>query len=964
MANQSKIAIHIQSTWGNQGTEAAKKDTQGLKRETAGIKKEADLMGKAMGVLSKAAAGAVVAAGVAIVKVSSESIKAFGQFDKQIREVFTLLPQLSDEAMGKMTDDVRQFMMETGRASSDAVPALYQAISAGVPPGNVFDFLKVANEAALGGATTLETAVNGLTSVVNAYGADVISTARASDLLFTAVKGGKTTFGEMSSSMYQALPPFAALGLEFGNLTAAAAALTSQGVPTAQTMTQLRQLALELSKDGGKAAETFERLSGKSFKQFIAEGNNLQDALEIMAKGAAGMGVGINDLFSSVEAGNAALGLTGKGAAKFTSELEAAADAAMATADAAAIMSGSLEQQEALARAAKEEFKLLIGEALEPAHRAWLELQTSIVQTASGVLRENLALKENYDARVQSYDQGAKHIEQLEIMAAKYGALVDANGHTTDSLYAVGDAIDIINNRFNPWNSSLQDLEMNTRALEIASNLLANGFTGTGKELGELAIKMVDLERVQGNVTNQAIAYYLGMANVVSVQREAKESTTFFGLALKDAAGIMREAAEAAAIQAAAQAQALAEQRQQLILTRQEQERLAAVTGDYFTTAVNAGSNALVTWQRTVITSGGLTREQTANLGELSSAYERTQANIRSLQGGVGSLGLTEEELNKKLAEQYATLGLLEQAMGPLQAITREVVGVNQGYAYNQSAINQALYEAADAAGASATELALLGLATGKLSEEQAVAALKSAALQEKIKELGQAIAEGMDPQVALNHLESFQNRLDATDFTVRLGIEVEDGEQEKAVAKVKDIAAKGVPQDDRKIPLVIEADDTAVSSVFGTIATQTAALFDTQYLIDVDTSVIAEAIETVDVLQTDISELTAPTWVMEVEAAAEQAKGEIAQIESRLAALVGQTYTVQVNVATNDIPGVGSSPPGTSPPGAPPGGSGPQGAYGGGDYIVINTQDRSDLAVQNIQQWQRQKELASRSFS
>ena len=43
--------------------------------------------------------------------------------------------------------------------------------------------------------------------------------------------------------------------------------------------TQLRNMFVELSKEGGKTSELFKELSGKSFRDFIAEGNNVQDAL-------------------------------------------------------------------------------------------------------------------------------------------------------------------------------------------------------------------------------------------------------------------------------------------------------------------------------------------------------------------------------------------------------------------------------------------------------------------------------------------------------------------------------------------------------------------------------------------------------------------------------------------------------------------------------------------------------------
>lgn len=334
------------------------------------------------------------------------------------------------------------------------------------------------------------------------------------------------------------------------------------------------------------------------------------------------------------------------------------------------------------------------------------------------------------------------------------------------------------------------------------------------------------------------------------------------------AAEAMKRKAEATREASEKEKQALGSYRQELILLREEQERLASITGDYFTTAVNAGENALVTWNRTVSTSGGLTGEQRTNLDELARAYERTHENIRSLQGGVGGLGLSEDELNKKLEEQYAQLGMIEAAMGPLQGITAEVTGVTEGWRYNQEAINSELYKAADAAGASATELALLGLATGQLSEAQAIAALKSAALQEKITELGKAIADGMDPTEALNRLDSFQAGLEAQDFTVRLGIEVEGGAEEKARSKISDIVAKGIPEDDRKIEIVASAEPaelTIAGFVEGFLQPAVDGLY--EILLQAETAGAETAVsnlkKTIDQLQDRTVTITVDTVVM-----------------------------------------------------------------------------------------------------
>jgi TP901 family phage tail tape measure protein len=277
-----------------------------------------------------AMAGAAVG-GAAAVAMAGKSLAEFANFEKGMQEVYTLLPDISGDAMGEMEQQVKDFAREFGVLPEKTIPALYQAISAGVPQDNVFEFLEVAQKAAKGGVTELEVAVDGITSVINAYGTDVLSAAQASDLMFTAVKKGKTTFDELSQSLFQVIPTASALGVEFGDVTAALASMTAQGTPTRVATTQLRQLFVELSRAGGEAATTFESMSGKTFSAFVREGGNVAEALQLMQIAADEQNVSMADMFGSVEAGNAALALSGKNMEGFIGNLEEMGNAAGAT---------------------------------------------------------------------------------------------------------------------------------------------------------------------------------------------------------------------------------------------------------------------------------------------------------------------------------------------------------------------------------------------------------------------------------------------------------------------------------------------------------------------------------------------------------------------------------------------------------------------------------------------------------
>lgn len=337
--------------------------------DASGAKKafgEVEASGGVFGTSMKNLAG-VIAGVFAVDKIKDfavGSVDAFRVFETGMNEVFTLLPGITTGAMSQMTKDVKQFAVDFRVLPQEVVPALYQALSAGVPPGNVFEFLETAQKAAKGGVADLTTAVDGISSVINAYGSNVISATQASDMMFTAVRLGKTTFAELSGSLFNVIPTAAALGVKFSDVTAGLAAMTSQGVPTSVATTQMRQLFVELSKEGSNTASTFQTLSGKSFKEFVASGGNVQTALQLMEQHAQTTGVGVNDLFGSVEAGSAALALTGQGTERFTQFLGEMNNSAGATDKAYAQMSEGVGAKLDTLKSKFEVFKLAVGEAL------------------------------------------------------------------------------------------------------------------------------------------------------------------------------------------------------------------------------------------------------------------------------------------------------------------------------------------------------------------------------------------------------------------------------------------------------------------------------------------------------------------------------------------------------------------------------------------------------------------------
>ncbi|MEI0493010.1 phage tail tape measure protein [Brachyspira intermedia] len=313
----SKLNVYINAD-ASQAIEAFGK----LKDKTTDLEKGFDKIGKSFDKFGSLAAKSLtvpIAAGTTAFALAAK--KAI-DFDNGMRKILSLLPNLSKDSLNVLRDDLLDFAKEAGKAPEEVVTAAYDALSAGVPEDNLFEFLEQASKGAVAGVTDMSVAVDGLTSVVNAYGQETLSFQNASDVIFSTIKIGKASYEELAGTLYNVIPTASAIGVKFEDIGAAIALMTSMGTPTAQAATQIRQALVELNKEGSTADNTFKEISGKSFKEFIQEGGNLQEALQMMEESARANGKEVTSMFSSVEAGNAVLSLSGKNAKAFKETLE------------------------------------------------------------------------------------------------------------------------------------------------------------------------------------------------------------------------------------------------------------------------------------------------------------------------------------------------------------------------------------------------------------------------------------------------------------------------------------------------------------------------------------------------------------------------------------------------------------------------------------------------------------------
>ena len=268
---------------------------------------------------------AMTGVGVAITGALGIAVKSAADFEGAMREVNSMM-NLGQDDFNAFSDDVLQLSTRLGVDAVESARAMYQAISAGVPKENAISFLEVATNAAIGGVTDTATAVDGLSTVLNAFKMDTSEAKHVADVMFQTVANGKTNFPELAASMSTVAPMAAALGVGFEDVMAATATLTKQGVPTAQAMTQIRAAMVSLTKPT-KEMEGLLQTMGYESGTAALEALGFQGTLEALTKASGGNQTVMAKALGSVESLSAVMALTGENAAAAAADIDSMATA-------------------------------------------------------------------------------------------------------------------------------------------------------------------------------------------------------------------------------------------------------------------------------------------------------------------------------------------------------------------------------------------------------------------------------------------------------------------------------------------------------------------------------------------------------------------------------------------------------------------------------------------------------------
>ncbi|HCW79599.1 MAG TPA: phage tail tape measure protein [Ruminococcaceae bacterium] len=290
------------------------------------VSKQAKAIGKSLSSFGQSMTAKVTAP---IVAVGVAASKMGMDFEKSSAKVSTIADTAS-VSMASLKKGVLALSSQTGESASDLNEALYQTISAGVKTGDAMQFLGTATKLAKGGFTDSQTAIDALTTTINAYGLKASDATKISDQLIQTQNLGKTTVAELGGAIGNVIPIAATMSVKTKDLFASLAELTKNGVKTDEAVTGMKSALSSILKPSAGAAKAAKQM-GIDFSEAHLKNVGWPAFLEEIKEKTGGSSEKMAELFGNVRALNAVTILAGKGSKDFSSILKQMGDAAGTT---------------------------------------------------------------------------------------------------------------------------------------------------------------------------------------------------------------------------------------------------------------------------------------------------------------------------------------------------------------------------------------------------------------------------------------------------------------------------------------------------------------------------------------------------------------------------------------------------------------------------------------------------------
>lgn len=256
--------------------------------------------------------GAGIGLATGLVYAVNEAVK----FEKAMANVDTTIDSIPGQIKA-MGNSVLEMSKTIPVPISQLTEALYDVVSAGIESKDAMMVLKSSAKLGVAGLGTAKEGVDVITSSLNAFNIKATESEKVANMVFKAVKYGKTTVSGIAESFGSSAALVKNSNVSLEEYLATTATLTTTGMTASRAQTQVSSAVTALIKPSGTMSKIFARLGVKDVPKWIKANGGLVNSMRIVRDEADRMGVLTSKAFGRKEGFSAMLSLLGPLSEKF-----------------------------------------------------------------------------------------------------------------------------------------------------------------------------------------------------------------------------------------------------------------------------------------------------------------------------------------------------------------------------------------------------------------------------------------------------------------------------------------------------------------------------------------------------------------------------------------------------------------------------------------------------------------------
>ena len=240
-----------------------------------------------------------------VVELTGEIINLGKSFEYAEAKVSTLTSGTFED-YNDVQKEAASIATKYGKDIVDVTESIYDALSSGVSEDNVFNFVESSSKLATAGFTDVQTASEGLISVLNAYGGEIkglngdfIDLNELANRFVITQDLGRAEVGDLAENIGKVAPSAAIVGVSVDEMLASVASISAVTGNASDTMTQLNAILTSVSTASDKTKKAAKEM-GIDFSSSAIQAKGLYNWLAEVAEKTGGNDELIAELFPDV----------------------------------------------------------------------------------------------------------------------------------------------------------------------------------------------------------------------------------------------------------------------------------------------------------------------------------------------------------------------------------------------------------------------------------------------------------------------------------------------------------------------------------------------------------------------------------------------------------------------------------------------------------------------------------------